>query len=411
MFTKKAFPSMILPIVKQRLSNQLILLFGLAVCVPAFGGTNALETALLKARNAAPSTELLGSVFVSRTNAPSPVVLEQSLKACAAGLIYLNNADGYRSKVRPLIADADSFEESIKVPCGACKGEKSVTIPCSNCKGSGRCAAFRCKGGSITSPGFDGSQTVSNCSKCKGSGVCSMCRGGGRVPFLCQSCKGGGKMFSPDVALTVYREAVEQALSGMTSGSLERTDLTHDREKPNQADDVLSSGLVGGSQLIREYPLVPGYDAALDSETHTEVQIDNETEKLWNRSRSTRNPMLRLLFIPLPDRLKYEVRNVRKEENAYFVELHHKEDGGKIRTPYGESFVYAWSDVTICVPISKRRVENLAKGQLVVSKNFIQPMEIRRTRGNSNNYSYGRPDRSSLIFRCDADFYEFVGEH
>ena len=216
MFAKKTFPSMIMPLAKQRRSNQLILLFGLAVCTPLFGGTNALETALLKARNAAPSKELLGSVFVARTNAPSPVVLEQSLKACAAGLIYLNNADGYRSKVRPLIADADSFEESIKVPCGACKGEKSVTIPCSGCKGSGRCAAFRCKGGSITSPGFDGSKTVSNCSRCKGSGVCSMCKGEGRVPFLCQSCKGGGKMFSPEAALAVCWASIDKALSGMT---------------------------------------------------------------------------------------------------------------------------------------------------------------------------------------------------
>lgn len=226
-----------------------------------------LENKLLDIRTTDPTREQLVQLFLLRTNAPNAKVQAIVVKACAAGLFYLGQAESY-ARLRTSVEQVEAFEESMCVPCERCakrvpsgaadstegssnrdataadsSGESQLNgassmnalqgktvSTCSACKGGGKCQINTCREGRRTIQGFNGSSTEGACPACNGTGKCLKCDGTGKVQSTCLSCKGKGMVFSKSAALEKYKEGIEQAL-GVYEGSRNATIAKAEKKK------------------------------------------------------------------------------------------------------------------------------------------------------------------------------------
>ena len=208
-----------------------VFLVMLLVVVPVLSRSEPaqLEKALLEARDTQPSVSVLSAMLVAATNAPNASARDEALKACGAGLLYLDRIIGYTARVRPLVPGVLEFEKSMQAPCEACEGHGKIPLTCPECKGKGICTAFRCSNGEIHLPGFDGREDVHPCTKCGGTAVCQRCKGSRTIMVQCAVCKGAGVVFSRDAALGIYRTSIEEALSLLRDRSRQKEDRVSGR--------------------------------------------------------------------------------------------------------------------------------------------------------------------------------------
>lgn len=71
------------------------------------------------------------------------------LKASAAAMLYARKMDDYTKKVRPLMVNAERFEESLHSNCPQCGGEGKEYEDCQSCHRTGKCPSPGCSGGYV----------------------------------------------------------------------------------------------------------------------------------------------------------------------------------------------------------------------------------------------------------------------
>lgn len=130
------------------------------------------------------------------------------LKAAAAAMLYARKLDAYTKNVKPLMEDAQRFEESLHSDCPVCHGERNISERCLYCHGDGRCRASRCDYGQVEIRtrvlGGWGPSRFERCKTCRGTAKCQYCNGKGYNLLPCDKCAERGWIVTPSKVRDVY---------------------------------------------------------------------------------------------------------------------------------------------------------------------------------------------------------------
>ncbi len=157
--------------------------------------------------NVPPDAASAGKWFKFSGQVESRELRQEMLKATGAALVYAKRSDVYQAKVRPLINDVATFEETFLGKCPTCGGNKTVSTRCAICSGNGACHSPGCRNGGHLVRQIQGTHWE-QCRECKGTGRCKRCGGTGKIQSNCQHCKGRGKTINPDSVAEAYRNCV-----------------------------------------------------------------------------------------------------------------------------------------------------------------------------------------------------------
>jgi hypothetical protein len=202
----------------------------------------ALETALEHLRLEDITTKTIATAYGLLTNAPTVEIRGYVIKACAAGLLFIDRQDLYAAQVRKQVTGVADFERSLTVICAKCKGAGKTTQTCASCGGSGNCGSFNCREGIASFKQLGGKISERPCPACKGTGRCRKCAGTGEEEKTCSSCLGKGAAFSPAQALSTCKEQAEKAIASLERIRLlaeEQARKTPPPEPPLQKIDLL----------------------------------------------------------------------------------------------------------------------------------------------------------------------------
>ncbi len=170
----------------------------------------ALEAQLKELAKSPPDIATAGKWFKLKDSVTDNGLRQEILKASAAALILSKKSDVYQARVRPLLDDAEGFEESFLAPCSECGGDGTASKVCPVCKGSGDCQYMNCQGGRHRIHQINGDR-YENCRECKGSGQCQKCKGKGNLDGKCPRCGGKGKSMDRNMLSSAYKKHTDTA--------------------------------------------------------------------------------------------------------------------------------------------------------------------------------------------------------
>ena len=209
--------------------------------------TSLSEVELRTMAKASPNVKDAGTLYSVGMATKNDEQKQEYLKASAACLFACDKRDVYKKHIKSNLADAASFEESLKDKCKQCSGAGQKDRRCYDCSGKGRCTT--CKGsGKLVSVGFDRANGTKPCHKCKGNGRCRKCGGGGSTKEKCATCGGSGKTFQKYVAERVFRDTCN-AIADVKSGKVDSVKTAKAQVK---AKEMLQNPIPGDVDEIRK---------------------------------------------------------------------------------------------------------------------------------------------------------------
>lgn len=140
------------------------------------------------------------------------------LQAAALAMLYARKMDNYAKEVKPIMANAERFEESLRTECPVCEGDGKEYEDCQSCHKTGRCPGPGCSGGYVQirkrtfgynlQPSVSYSDGSRKCSSCNGTGKCHYCDGKGKIAKPCRKCAGKGWIVTPSKVLGIYLQTI-----------------------------------------------------------------------------------------------------------------------------------------------------------------------------------------------------------
>ena len=199
----------------------------------------ALEAQLRELAKSPPDVATAGKWFKLKDSVTDNGLRQEILKASAAALILSKKSDVYQARVRPLLDDAEGFEESFLAPCSECGGDGTSSKACPVCKGSGDCQYMNCQGGRHRIQQINGDK-YENCRECKGSGQCQKCKGNGKLKGKCARCGGKGKSMDKALVFDAYKKHADAA-TRLAKEEHERKE--HERRETEEKERIESERL------------------------------------------------------------------------------------------------------------------------------------------------------------------------
>jgi len=208
------------------------------------------------------------------------------------------------------------------------------------------------------------------------------------------------------VALGLKVQATEWQMNygaASTNGIRDPAKINMQSSAPSAASTTSVMGT--RSRLLERYAFTSNELARISPALVTEIQMAGALKQLWARAWPIPgDPYGRLLFVSMPNGVKYRVRNVEQFPHGYYVEVEwegrHRES---LKAPEPlNGFFRSWDALTLVVPTTGKDVLSLNKGAVITSSEWLVPWVV------SNKPGQPRSDLTDRVFRSDSEFEAIV---